>query len=129
MGMARNEWASNCVVLGIGSYTYQATTRDVWGFAMKATAVIINGEERAIFKDPVTDDGIKKSFRGFCTTRLIDGEYKTVDGLTFDEACDLTNSAFIEYYLHENGVRNNTMLERNHWPTIQGLARASLIAA
>lgn len=59
-----NGFASTNVVFGIGSYTYQFTTRDTLGFAMKATSVTINGEQKAIFKDPVTDDGTKKSAVG-----------------------------------------------------------------
>ncbi len=129
--MARNEWASSNVVLGIGSYTYQATTRDVWGFAMKATAVVINGEERAIFKDPVTDRdpktgaSIKKSFRGFCTTRFINGDYVTVDGLSFAEACDLKNSAFVEYPL---SIEKLNRAGRNNWPAIKARAMGSVFA-
>ena len=34
---------------------------------MKATAGIIDGEEVAIWKDPKTDDGLKKSAKGFLT--------------------------------------------------------------
>jgi len=76
-------FASTNIVLGVGSFTYQFNTRDTFGFAMKATYVEIkehfrtvkdeNGnythsEEiiigREIFKDPITDDGIKKSAKG-----------------------------------------------------------------
>tara|TARA_R110001606_G_scaffold153409_1_gene294537 strand:+ start:1744 stop:3375 length:1632 start_codon:yes stop_codon:yes gene_type:complete len=57
-------FASTNVVFGIGSYTYQFTTRDTFGFALKATYVEIDGEPRAIFKDPITDDGTKKSLYG-----------------------------------------------------------------
>ena len=57
-------FASTNVVFGIGSYTYQYQTRDSLGFAMKATSVTINGVEKAIFKDPITDDGTKKSAKG-----------------------------------------------------------------
>lgn len=57
-------FASSNIVLGIGSYTYQYNTRDTFGFAMKATYGEINGEGREIFKDPVTDDGLKKSAKG-----------------------------------------------------------------
>ncbi|SHK37139.1 nicotinamide phosphoribosyltransferase [Clostridium cavendishii DSM 21758] len=57
---------SNCV-FGIGSYTYQYNTRDTFGFALKATHAVINGEERFIFKDPKTDTGnFKKSQKGMC---------------------------------------------------------------
>ncbi len=57
-------FASTNVVLGIGSFTYQYNTRDTFGFAMKATYVEVNGEAREIFKDPITDDGVKKSAKG-----------------------------------------------------------------
>ena len=52
------------MVFGLGSYGYQYQTRDTFGFAMKATNVTIDGEDRAIFKDPVTDSGLKKSLKG-----------------------------------------------------------------
>jgi nicotinamide phosphoribosyltransferase len=57
-------FASTNVVLGIGSFTYQYNTRDTFGFAMKATYVEVNGEAREIFKNPITDDGTKKSATG-----------------------------------------------------------------
>jgi nicotinamide phosphoribosyltransferase len=82
-------FASTNVVLGIGSYTYQYNTRDTFGFAVKATygevtnlkefdnissnpAEIIPAsayikECREIFKDPITDDGTKKSKKGLLT--------------------------------------------------------------
>lgn len=72
-------FATTNVVLGIGSFTYQFNTRDTFGFAMKATSVVVNGERREIFKDPVTDDGIKKSARGLIRVDLIDGEYVLAD--------------------------------------------------
>jgi nicotinamide phosphoribosyltransferase len=72
-------FASTNVVLGIGSYTYQYNTRDTFGFAMKATygevledKIALDGHTvvgkesvgREIFKDPITDDGTKKSKKG-----------------------------------------------------------------
>src|SRR3990167_1653508 len=56
-------FASSNVVLGIGSFTYQYVTRDTFGFAVKATHCIINGESRDIFKAPKTDSA-KNSHRG-----------------------------------------------------------------
>jgi len=53
------------VVLGIGSYTYQYQTRDTFGFALKATYGVINGESKNISKSPKTDkSGEKKSLCG-----------------------------------------------------------------
>jgi nicotinamide phosphoribosyltransferase len=57
-------FASTNIVLGIGSFTYQFNTRDTFGFAMKATYIETNGEGKEIFKDPITDDGVKKSAKG-----------------------------------------------------------------
>lgn len=57
-------FASTNMVYGIGSYTYQYNTRDTFGFALKSTYAKVNGKERMLFKDPVTDNGVKKSQRG-----------------------------------------------------------------
>jgi nicotinamide phosphoribosyltransferase len=58
------QFASTNVVLGIGSYTYQYVTRDTNGFAVKATWAKVNGQERFLHKNPVTDSGTKKSAIG-----------------------------------------------------------------
>ena len=57
-------FASTNIVFGIGSYTYQYVTRDTFGFAVKATYGVVNGHPIDIYKDPVTDDGLKKSAKG-----------------------------------------------------------------
>ena len=62
--LAAKGFASINAVFGIGSYTYQYNTRDTFGFALKSTLCVINGEEKQIFKDPKTDSGMKKSQRG-----------------------------------------------------------------
>ena len=88
-------FASTNVVLGIGSFTYQYNTRDTFGFAMKATYVELTqtvgdsgvGETgamdkqitvgREIFKDPITDDGTKKSATGLLSVLNV---VATLDG-------------------------------------------------
>lgn len=57
-------FASTNLVYGIGSYTYQYNTRDIFGFAMKATHGRVSGKDREIFKAPKTDDGTKNSAKG-----------------------------------------------------------------
>jgi nicotinamide phosphoribosyltransferase len=57
-------FASTNVVFGIGSFTYQYNTRDTFSIACKATWVQINGVPKNIFKDPITDNGMKKSACG-----------------------------------------------------------------
>jgi len=77
-------FASTNVVLGIGSFTYQYNTRDTFGFAMKATYVEVNGVGREIFKDPITDDGTKKSATGLLSVHNHDGEYVLIDRCTWE---------------------------------------------
>lgn len=83
-------FASTNVVLGIGSFTYQYNTRDTFGFAMKATYVEVNGEGREIFKDPITDDGMKKSAKGLMQVYRSEGShgkssYQLKDQVSWEE--------------------------------------------
>lgn len=66
-GLKQKGYSSDNMVFGVGSYTYQYKTRDNLGWAMKATWAQINGEERELFKDPVTDNGNKRSAKGLLT--------------------------------------------------------------
>jgi nicotinamide phosphoribosyltransferase len=88
-------FASTNIVLGIGSFTYQFNTRDTFGFAMKATYVekttktIGRGlddryttEGIEIFKDPITDDGIKKSAKGLLR---VNKNMSLTDQVSWDE--------------------------------------------
>lgn len=74
-------FASSNVVLGIGSYTYNMNTRDTFGFALKTTYGVVNGKELLLYKDPITDDGTKKSALGRVAVVEKDGELTLVDGL------------------------------------------------
>ena len=77
-------FASTNVVFGVGSFTYQYNTRDTFGFAVKATYVEVDGVGREIFKDPITDDGTKKSATGLLQVTVEDGDYKLLDGQTWE---------------------------------------------
>ena len=113
--LAAKGFASTNVVFGIGSYTYQFNTRDTFGFAMKAT--YIEKEEifyaspesvepgirtvcQEIFKDPITDDGLKKSAKGLL--KVIQGEegLELVDQITWTQFNEDDNLLKIIY---ENG--------------------------
>lgn len=78
-------FASTNVVLGIGSFTYQYNTRDTFGFAMKATYGEVLGDGRAIFKDPITDDGTKKSAKGLMKIEWVEGQYTLTDEVSWEE--------------------------------------------
>jgi nicotinamide phosphoribosyltransferase len=106
--LAAKGFASTNVVLGIGSFTYQYNTRDTFGFAMKATYVEVNGEGREIFKDPITDDGTKKSATGLLSVIYDDNNgYKLVDKVDWVT----TNEGALQT-IYKNGQHlNQTSLE------------------
>jgi nicotinamide phosphoribosyltransferase len=101
-------FASTNVVLGIGSFTYQYNTRDTFGFAMKATYVEVNGEGREIFKDPITDDGTKKSATGLLSVIYDDNnEYKLIDKVDWAT----TNDGALQTIYKDGFQYNVTTLE------------------
>tara|TARA_R110001606_G_scaffold104373_4_gene227930 strand:+ start:202 stop:1686 length:1485 start_codon:yes stop_codon:yes gene_type:complete len=99
-------FASTEIVFGIGSFTYQYNTRDTFGFALKSTYVEVDGEDRNIFKDPITDDGTKKSQTGMVGVVLDDkGDMVCVDGLSMEEEEDLEGNLLETIFV--NGIIMN----------------------
>jgi nicotinamide phosphoribosyltransferase len=80
-----NGFASTNVVFGVGSYTCQYLTRDSLGMAIKATAATVNGVLHALSKDPVTDDGTKKSAKGLLRVEKQGDDFVLYDQQTWDE--------------------------------------------
>ena len=82
-------FASTNIVLGVGSFSMGYATRDNQCGAVKSTAIVNNGELVEIFKDPVTDDGTKKSAKGLLSVVLDDStekdELKLHDQCTWEE--------------------------------------------
>jgi nicotinamide phosphoribosyltransferase len=82
--LAAKGFAATNIVMGVGSFTYQMNTRDTFGFAAKGAWFEVEEDKIAldghtviskekvgydIYKDPVTDDGTKKSLKGLiCVT-------------------------------------------------------------
>jgi nicotinamide phosphoribosyltransferase len=83
--LADKGFASDNIVFGIGSYTFQYNTRDTFGFAMKATYVEINGKGVEIFKEPKTDSGLKKSAKGLLMVEKDGSNYTLSDSVTEDQ--------------------------------------------
>jgi len=77
--MERARWSADNVAFGSGGGLLQKVNRDTQKFAIKCSAVQINGEWRDVLKDPVTDPG-KKSKAGRLRLVREDGVYKTVTG-------------------------------------------------
>jgi nicotinamide phosphoribosyltransferase len=96
-------FASTNIVLGVGSYSMGYATRDNQGGAVKATYVELTtyvghsfGEVgtmdvpdvtgRVIFKDPITDDGTKKSAKGLLYVgKNENGEYYLEDDVSWEK--------------------------------------------
>ena len=76
-------FASSNIVFGLGSYTYQGTTRDTFGMAIKATAITNNGKLVELYKDPAGDSS-KKSAKGLMRVDLINDKYITHDQVSWE---------------------------------------------
>jgi len=111
-GNMENGFATVCVGLGIGSYTYQYVTRDTFGFALKGTAIIQNGEFKAIFKDPATDSGkFKKSQKGLVAVVFRDGDYQLIDNLTPETIRNIKDNELEDVFVDGEFVRTQTFDE------------------
>jgi nicotinamide phosphoribosyltransferase len=51
-------------------------TRDTFGFAAKGAWFEVDGKGYDIYKDPVTDDGTKKSLKGLVQVVMENNEYQ-----------------------------------------------------
>lgn len=82
--MARG-FASINWVAGIGSFTYQRSTRDTLGTAMKATFGVVNGQDRVLFKAPKTDSGEKNSAKGLLRVEKEGDDYVLYENQTREQ--------------------------------------------
>lgn len=80
--LASKGFASTNWVAGVGSYAYQMNTRDTFGSAVKATEVENNGVRYNIFKNPKTDNGVKKSATGRLAVIHENGTLKLIEKAT-----------------------------------------------
>ena len=70
-------YSADNIAFGQGGALLQQVSRDTLGFAMKASAVQIEGQWRDVYKAPVTDPA-KRSKAGRLTLLQQDGAYATV---------------------------------------------------
>jgi nicotinamide phosphoribosyltransferase len=75
-------FASGCVFFGRGSYEAVYNTRDSTGSAIKATYGEAEWTELELFKDPITDDGTKRSLKGLLRVENEKGTYVVYDQQT-----------------------------------------------
>lgn len=111
--LAAKGFAATNIVLGVGSYTYQMNTRDTFGFAAKGAWFEVEEDdceggklkkEYDIYKDPITDDGTKKSLKGLQAVHKDNsGEYYVNSEVTPKE--EMTGELQVIY---ENGKFYNS---------------------
>lgn len=97
--LEKKGFCSTNVVFGVGSYTYQYCTRDSFGFAVKATSGIVNGERRDIFKNPKTDNGTKRSAKG-----LLRVERKGDTLILYDQQTEAQEKQGLLQVVYQNGL-------------------------
>ncbi len=61
--MRHNHWSADNIAFGSGGALLQQLNRDTQRFAFKCSNITVNGEDRAVYKEPVTS-GMKKSKSG-----------------------------------------------------------------
>ncbi len=84
-GLKDKGFSSDNIVFGIGSFTYTFCTRDSFGSAVKATWGVVDGEDRELFKDPKTDNGIKKSAKGLLRVEKEGNDFVLYDQQTREQ--------------------------------------------
>jgi nicotinamide phosphoribosyltransferase len=69
-------YSADNIAFGMGGALLQIVDRDTQKFAMKCSSITVNGEDRDVQKDPVTDSG-KKSKAGRVKLWTSGGEYQS----------------------------------------------------
>lgn len=75
--MLQGGWAADNVGFGSGGALLQKMNRDTQKFAMKCSAVTIDGNDREVYKDPITDPG-KQSKKGRLALVKRNGVFETI---------------------------------------------------
>lgn len=89
--------ATNCF-FGQGSFSMTYVTRDTWGMALKCIAQQKEGKLIEIFKDPITDSGMKKSAKGLTVVYKDENdEYYLKDQATLEEVNSENNMLKIRF--------------------------------
>lgn len=120
--LSDKSFAATNILVGIGSFSYVYMTRDQAGYAAKGSwfeteekAVGGNGETHReqfnIYKDPITDDGTKKSLKGFQFVYVdVDGVIVT-QGESSEEVAFSENNLLKTIYKNGNFYNQTTLTE------------------
>ena len=111
--LERKGFASTNIVLGVGSFTYQFNTRDTFGYAAKGAWFENGGVGFNIYKDPISDDGTKKSLKGMCSVHeQVDHNGEFLNYFVRTECSKEQENQGLLQVIYENGeFLNETTLE------------------
>ena len=91
-------WSTTNIAFGSGGALLQKVNRDTQKFAYKCCSVTVNGQQRDVFKDPVTDHGKKSKSGRLDLIKWSNSGYRTINRNTWPHDCE---SALVTVY--ENG--------------------------
>ena len=95
------------VIFGVGAYVYSVkVSRDDFGQALKASACVIDGQEKIIYKQPHSKkEAFKRSPHGAVSIHGKSGSYKMIEHLTMDQAASDSDNQMKLLYNHDSGLR------------------------
>lgn len=121
-------FASTNMVYGIGSFTYQYNTRDTFGFALKTTYAVVDGVERKLFKNPITDkEAIKKSQKGLVVVIKSQEEgIHYIDDLNLNEYDDIVANLIGDRILLQEVFLDGKLLVDDNLSSIRTRLRSQI---
>lgn len=107
--MKSKQLSAENIAFGMGGELLQKVDRDTMQFAMKASAIRINGQWQDVYKQPVTDTG-KRSKRGrLALTTDTQGKYQTIRASELGDSDNKLEMVF----------RDGRLLRDEHFDTIR----------
>ena len=91
--MNRAGWSADNITFGMGGALLQQLNRDTQKFAFKTSSIVVNGEARDVFKDPVEGHD-KASKRGRLALLHNEGKWATVPAAKVDDPEDMLRPVF-----------------------------------
>ena len=89
----RAGWSADNITFGMGGALLQQLNRDTQKFAFKTSSIVVNGEVRDVFKDPVEGHD-KVSKRGRLALLHNEGKWATVPAVKGDDPEDVLRPVF-----------------------------------
>ena len=118
--LTRAGWSADNITFGMGGALLQQVNRDTQKFAFKSSNVTVNGESRAVWKDPITDES-KGQKRGRLALIEHNHALQTITTVSGDgDSAGLLQTVFLNGEI----VRRHTLAEIRQRAELKVEARA-----